>query len=269
MYQAVRMTILMLLLVASAGCGQPALLTARNGEFPLYEHEPLPTQITSFIKLYEQNCQACHGALIKPDENYSQLSEAEKDADGRFGPAPPLSDPLFLAIVSDDDLRKVIAEGRPGTLMPAFAVKGVGLEQNGVRGGPLTDEQVNILIKGIRGRWGDAKLKGPFPTYRVTDPASGNLEAGKKLFKSVCADCHSGKRTLDNPDLLALMSDQMLRRIIITGRPDLTLEDGKTHMPDFRGTAGRPANFKPLTDKDIADLMALLISWRTPQPKKR
>ena len=39
-----------------------------------------------FALLYATNCAGCHGA------------------DGRLGPAPPLNDPLFLAIVPDASL---------------------------------------------------------------------------------------------------------------------------------------------------------------------
>ncbi len=61
---------------------------------------------------------------------------------------------------------------------------------------------------------------------------------------------------MNDPDFLALASDQMLRRIIITGRPDLG-------MPDFAGTDGRSDGFQPLSSTEIDDLVALLGQWRT------
>jgi cytochrome c oxidase cbb3-type subunit 3/ubiquinol-cytochrome c reductase cytochrome c subunit len=54
---------------------------------------------------------------------------------------------------------------------------------------------------------------------------------------------------------LALISDQALRRIIITGRPDLG-------MPNYAESAGRPKGYKPLTSGEIADVVALLAYWR-------
>ena len=60
---------------------------------------------------------------------------------------------------------------------------------------------------------------------------------------------------INSPAFLALMSDQALRRIIITGRHDLG-------MPNFAEKEGRPESFKPLTNQDVNDLMALLQSWR-------
>ena len=58
---------------------------------------------------------------------------------------------------------------------------------------------------------------------------------------------------------LALISDQALRRIIITGRHDLG-------MPNYAQTDGRPDDFKPLTSEEIDELVALLASWRRDSP---
>jgi hypothetical protein len=54
------------------------------------------------------------------------------------------------------------------------------------------------------------------------------------------------------------MSDQMLRRIIITGRPDLG-------MPSFADDMGR-TDYKPLSSEEIDDLVSLLASWRKLPP---
>src|SRR2546426_8526921 len=85
-----------------------------------------PTEVVDFNHLYAQNCSGCHGA------------------DGRLGAARPLNDPLYLALVGEDTLRWVIARGVPGTSMPAFAQ---------AAGGSLTDQQIDILVKEMRGRW--------------------------------------------------------------------------------------------------------------------
>ena len=57
------------------------------------------------VVLYSQNCAGCHGA------------------DGKLGPAPPIGDPVYLAVVDDDALRSTISKGRAGTAMSAFAAK--------------------------------------------------------------------------------------------------------------------------------------------------
>ena len=80
----------------------------------------------SFDVLYRRNCAGCHGA------------------DGKLGPAPPLNDKLFLALVPDDELKRVVSLGRPGTLMPPFAAD---------KGGQLTAEQVLAIAQGIKPRW--------------------------------------------------------------------------------------------------------------------
>lgn len=164
-----------------------------------------------------------------------------------MGPAPPLNDRLFLAIVPPEELLQVVERGRPGTPMPAFA------ERNG---GTLTPEQIRALAEGLPKRWLQAgRERGSLPTYAV---GAGDAQRGAQLFERNCADCHprGDAATLDNPAFLALFSDQSLRRIIITGRPDLG-------MPDYANGEGRSDDFRPLTSEEINDLVALLAAWRS------
>ena len=63
---------------------------------------------------------------------------------------------------------------------------------------------------------------------------------------------------INDPAMLTLFSDQALRRIVITGRPDLG-------MPNFSDDTGRSGDFAPLSSDEIADLVALLASWREHQ----
>ena len=98
-------------------------------------------------------------------------------------------------------------------------------------------------------------------------PSLTPLYAGARVFARACAECHGpqgqGEKNgrpleggaINNPAFLALISDQALRRIIITGRPDLG-------MPAYDGTGGRPPDFRALSSAEIADLVALLKSWR-------
>src|SRR2546430_12284998 len=86
-----------------------------------------PEQVTDFTQLYAQNCAGCHGV------------------DGRLGAARPLHDPLYLALVGTDMLHPVIADGVPGTAMPAFAEPA---------GGNLTDRSEERRVgKECRSRW--------------------------------------------------------------------------------------------------------------------
>jgi cytochrome c oxidase cbb3-type subunit 3/ubiquinol-cytochrome c reductase cytochrome c subunit len=199
----------------------------------------------SFDVLFGQNCAGCHGT------------------DGKLGPAPPLNDPLFRALVPDEELLRVVTEGRPGTLMPAFATS---------QGGPLTAEQIKVLAAGLKQRWGSAApAPSGAPPYLPTPTqagraGAGNKEEGLKVFARACAGCHGKvgegverdgrlRRKIHDPVFLALISDQELRRYVITGRPDLG-------MPDYADEEARPEGFKPLTAQEVTDLVALLASWR-------
>ena len=85
-----RWRLLTLLVVLTGGCDVPGK--------PREADRPVPAdQVKDFDALYGAHCAGCHGA------------------DGKLGPAPPLNDPLFLAIVPDAELRHVIAEGRAVT----------------------------------------------------------------------------------------------------------------------------------------------------------
>ena len=198
-----------------------------------------------FAALYTSRCAGCHGA------------------DGKLGPAPPLNDPIFLAIIPDAELVRVISEGRsvtPGqkSPMPAFARD---------RGGPLTETQIKMLAEGMKKHWKSAASRG-LPAYLAPAASGGgNKDRGTQVFARACDKCHGtqgqGEQdgeplpggSLNDPAFLALISDQALRRIIITGRPDLG-------MPSYKSEAGRAPDFGELTSADIEDLVALLRSWR-------
>jgi cytochrome c oxidase cbb3-type subunit III len=194
-------------------------------------------EITDFNVLYGRNCAGCHGL------------------EGQFGPAPPLSDPMFLAIVPDAVLLKLVSDGRPGTPMPAFSRK---------KGGTLTNEQVKAIAEGIKTRWKAERPENPAPDYLLkADRTPGDAARGQKIFERACASCH-GKDGLGGKDkvgpihdkaFLALISDQAIRRIVITGRRDLK-------MPGFAGKEGRPADSRPLSPADVADVVEFVSSWR-------
>jgi cytochrome c oxidase cbb3-type subunit 3/ubiquinol-cytochrome c reductase cytochrome c subunit len=234
-------------LFLAAGCELPGQ--------PRPADRPVPAdQIKDFGALYSTRCSGCHGA------------------DGKLGPAPPLNDPLFLAIVPDADLLRVITAGRAVTAgqrspMPAFAEG---------RGGPLTDAQVKVLAEGIKTRWGPpASPAGTPPPYLASaGTGGGNKGAGAGVFARACAGCHGMdgegvesdgriRRKIHDPAFLALISDQELRRYVITGRPDLGMPPYDLRaVEDGDGKAGRPPDYRPLTSADINDLVALLASWR-------
>jgi cytochrome c oxidase cbb3-type subunit 3/ubiquinol-cytochrome c reductase cytochrome c subunit len=137
------------------------------------------------------------------------------------------------------------------------------------KGGALTDDQINALVEGIRSNWSAQKpLESSAPSYSLAEGSNeGNAERGAEIFARACAECHGsdGRGTLhkgvatnviNSPVFLAMISDQALRRIIITGRHDLG-------MPSYAERDGRPHDFLPLTSSDVDDLVTLLSSWRT------
>jgi cytochrome c oxidase cbb3-type subunit 3 len=199
---------------------------------------PIPAdEVVDFNALFSQNCAGCHGA------------------DGMLGPAPPLNDALFLAIVPDGVLSKLVAEGRSGTPMPGFSQK---------KGGTLTDAQVKVLASGIKSRWPSSQPPpANLPAYASAEKSAGDRQRGQEVFARACAKCHGadGEGTDENagaindPAFLELISDQSLRRYVITGRPDLG-------MPSYAEKTQRPADFQPLKSQDIADVVALLAHWR-------
>ncbi len=203
-----------------------------------------PEDVRNFDELFAHNCSGCHGAA------------------GRLGPAPPLNDPLFLAIIPEAELTRVVSQGRTATLMPPFARE---------QGGPLTAEQIAILVRGIRSKWSNAEAAGPgpLPDYLASSSATAttsleNKEIALQVFGSSCSTCHGshgqgGKEAgaLRDPALLSLLSEQALRRIVITGRPDLG-------MPDFRRLGAMLPAGQPLTNQQISDVVALVSSWRHP-----
>ena len=227
---------------------------------------PVPAvRVTAFEAIFSRNCAGCHGS------------------DGKMGAAPPLNDPLFRAIVPVTELQMVLSRGRPGTSMPPFAHSS---------GGPLTAAQVQVLVNEIKGvpykvepiagqphgvkvtadPDGTAPKWGIPPAAATTVPpfllpeTPGDKERGAKLFVRACSECHGangegvqrdGKHhgKLNDPAFLALISDQEVRRLVITGRFDLK-------MPNYWQKTGRPDDFQPLTSAEIADIGALLGSWR-------
>lgn len=226
----IRLGCSLLALIFALGCDPPGK--------PDPTSRPMPeNQAADFDRLYARHCAGCHGA------------------DGKLGPAPPLNDPLFLTIVPDDELLMTVAVGRRGTPMPAFAHRS---------GGPLTDEQVQILAAGIKPHW---KPKEPLshkpPPYAMpaNDQSDADANRGRRHFARACAECHGDRGegghfgAINSPDFLELISDRALRRIIITGRPDLG-------MPSHSEQDGRGADFKPLSSQDVSDLVALLAEWR-------
>src|SRR3984957_6084823 len=189
-----------------------------------------PSQVADFKTLYEQNCAGCHGAA------------------GKGNAAVALANPVFLAIADDDVIRRTAANGVPGTPMPAFGQSA---------GGMLTDRQIDALIQGIRA-WAKPDALGDQTPPPYTAQAPGDSHRGADAYRTYCSSCHGvegrggskGSSIVDR-SYLALISDQQLRTIVITGRPELG-------APDWRGDV----EGRPMSAQDISDVVAWLSSQR-------
>ena len=100
---------------------------------------------------------------------------------GMNGPSYPLANPAYQALVDEQVLHQMVANGEPGTLMPAFAISA---------GGSLTDQQVDALVNGMRAAWYKAgTLDGANPPpYKAAKPA--DAAHGQQVYTTYCASCH-------------------------------------------------------------------------------
>jgi cytochrome c oxidase cbb3-type subunit III len=215
--------------LACAGCGRlPGKPTPADVALE-------PRQVHDFARLYSENCAGCHGP------------------EGKGNCALALANPVYLAIVDDDTLRRVTAQGVHGTLMPAFAKSA---------GGMLTDDQIDILVNGIRSRWGRADAVGGATPPPYASNTTGDPKRGAEVYSTFCFSCHgpNGKGTEKSASIvdgsyLALVSDQSLRSTVIAGRPELGQPDWRNCVPG-----------RPMTPEEVADVVAWLSSQRTQTP---
>jgi len=216
-------------LMLLSACSTPPGRPTKDSE------DPAPSEISDFKTLYAENCAACHGT------------------NGRGGAAIALADPVYLAIVDEPSMRKVIANGVHGTSMPAFAQSA---------GGMLTDKQINVLTSEIRSRWSrPGILDGAIPPS-YAPKSSGDVQRGEASYRIYCSSCHGPQgqggpkgSAITNDSFLALVSDQGLRTITIAGRPELGAPDWHGNVPG-----------KPMSDQEISDVVAWLVSHRVQTP---
>jgi cytochrome c oxidase cbb3-type subunit III len=212
-----------------SGCASPHGQPAKGSE------TLAPNEVLEFGTLYRENCAGCHGT------------------EGRGGAAIALANPVYLAIADDTVIRNAIATGVRGTAMPAFANSS---------GGMLTDKQIDVISTQIRSRWSKPGiLDGANPPSYATK-STGDVTRGETAYKTYCASCHGNDgrggakgSSITDDSFLALVSDQGLRTIVIAGRPELGAPDWRGNIPG-----------KPMTDREVSDVVAWLISRRSQSP---
>lgn len=196
---------------------------------------PRPEQIVSFNELYGRNCAGCHGAA------------------GQNGAANNLNNPEYEAWIDDKSLHNAIAYGEKGVLMPGFGK---------ASGGDLTEQQIGILVNGMRQNWGRGFTFGADtpPPYRPV--RAGDVTKGQAVYVAACASCHgasaqhpgSGGSILDGA-FLALINEQTIRTTIVPGRPDVGQPDWRHMIPG-----------RAMTDAEVTDVSAWLISQTPSRP---
>jgi cytochrome c oxidase cbb3-type subunit 3/ubiquinol-cytochrome c reductase cytochrome c subunit len=220
--------------LATAGCRNAP---GKPGSEP---EIPRPEQVVDFPTLYAENCAACHGVH------------------GQNGAAISLANPVYIAIAGAANIQHITAVGVVHTAMPPFAQSS---------GGMLTDQQIAILAQGIATTWGKpASFAGvTIPAYASTTP--GDATRGQLAFTNLCARCHGANATggkadngsatgsLVDPAYLALISDQGLRSTILAGQTEKGPHDWRSYTP-----------VHPMTDQDVADVVAWLTSHRVANP---
>jgi cytochrome c oxidase cbb3-type subunit III len=196
---------------------------------------PRPEEVLDFAILYSQNCAGCHGA------------------DGQLGPATPLANPEYQALIDDSTLSDIIAKGQKGTMMPAFAQSA---------GGTLSDAQVDAIVKGVRAKWSKGNVLQGVNAPPYKSDKAGDGARGKQIYGEQCAPCHGAaggppgpKGAILNGSFLALVSDQTIRTTAIVGRPDLGMPDWRNRIPG-----------KVMADQDLNDVVTFVMSQRPATP---
>jgi cytochrome c oxidase cbb3-type subunit III len=136
--------------------------------------------------------------------------------------------------------------------MPAFAQHS---------GGMLTDDQINVIVAGMRARWAkpDALRGANPPPYRALGP--GDPKRGVSVYGTYCASCHGadgrGGRASSIVDgsYLGLVSDQNLRTTVIVGRSEMGAPDWRNDAPG-----------RPMSPEDVSDVVAWLAAQRSQFP---
>ncbi|MFT5432659.1 MAG: cytochrome c oxidase cbb3-type subunit 3 [Myxococcota bacterium] len=213
---------------AEPDASESSIDTAADAHDPNDAGEPDTSEGPTVVGLaaaeaaYATYCALCHGPI---GEGYV--------ADG----ATALNNQQWLTTASDGFIRDAILKGRPGTPMSAWAAE---------RGGPLSNVEVDALVKLIRGWQTEVNVTLP------TEDATGVPGRAEPLYEFHCAECHGTAGTgqpylaLDNPELLASGSDAFFRYAIAKGRAG-------TPMLGYETT---------LTTQGIDDLVALMRSWQ-------
>jgi mono/diheme cytochrome c family protein len=222
------------------------------------------------VPVFEQHCTSCHGI------------------EGQGGIGPALRNNQFIQTGGDQAIFTTIANGRPGTKMPAW------LQPNG---GPLVDAQINDVIAYLHVLQNVAPVPSatPEPEEATETPAppgaptpeparpsnpggvgpaaslAGDANRGKPDFGEYCSICHGPEGVLGYPNPGS--EDGAVPELnpidptianpdpkVFAANVDLFVEHGS--VPDGPNPSLLMPSFgdqKMLTDQQIADIIAYII----------
>jgi mono/diheme cytochrome c family protein len=180
-------------------------------------------------KRYVENCAVCHGV----------------DGKGRVG----ASLDSFPGIQAGTALHQTIAQGIPGSVMPAWSQ---------AAGGPLDVQAIDDIVCYVTGAFGGTEPLQPLPTYvaPTIEPlpnVEGNPSAGAVVFQENCVVCHGAQgegrfgytlaRTWSADDPAGYLRQVVGQGISGSAMPAWALARGG-----------------PLSDQQIADVAAFVLS---------
>jgi cytochrome c oxidase cbb3-type subunit 3 len=220
------------------------MLSLRQTEFPeaFWPEDRIRAQhfgerefSTDGTTLYGTFCAACHGPQGQ-GMRYPGMAAF-----------PAIANPDFLALASDEFLRRTIRSGRPGRRMPAW----------GEKEGGLRPAEVAAVVAHVR------SFGNGIPSPAETEPrrwVKGDSQDGARLFADTCASCHGsngeGKEgpALHNRGLLADATDRYLVETIRRGRRG-------TSMPTFGASS---TAHRVLSDPEIESIVSFIRTWEEP-----
>ncbi len=197
---------------------------------------PTQDELELGARLYAENCAVCHGP----------------NGEGRVGATLAKDWP---SIRPDLRVKDTIVNGVSGSPMPAWSQQ---------KGGPLTDEEIEALVAYILS-WetGGPRVLPPAPTVTPRPPITpvpgiqGDPNRGAVVYDQNCAICHGPNGEGRVGATLAKAWPSI--------RPDLrvreTIENG---VPGSPMPAWSQQKGGPLSDQDVNDVVAFILSWSPP-----
>jgi menaquinol-cytochrome c reductase cytochrome b/c subunit len=123
--------------------------------------------MTEAERLFLQNCSSCHGELGEGGPNPTRAGDI----------IAPISTAEYLATRDDATLSAIISQGQPNFGMSPFGE---------AFGGPLTTDQIDLLVSYLRAWESDPPVELPPEIPR----GPGAVADAAGLFQTLCSQCH-------------------------------------------------------------------------------